>query len=52
MEELYFHKETDKAVIQKFGEEMFKEYGGYAQQYLFYFGKTALLNKKRKNQKR
>ena len=39
MEELYFHKETNKTVIQKFGEERFKEYGGYAQQYLIYFGK-------------
>lgn len=41
MEDLYFHKETNKTVIQKFGEEKFKEYGGYAQQYLFYFGKTS-----------
>ena len=45
MEELYFHKETNKTVIQKFGEERFKEYGGYAQQYLFYFGKTAYQEK-------
>lgn len=45
MEELYFHKETNKTVIQKFGEERFKEYGGYAQQYLFYFGKTAYQGK-------
>ncbi len=45
MEELYFHKETNKTVIQKFGEERFKEYGGYAQQYLFYFGKTVYQGK-------
>jgi N-glycosylase/DNA lyase len=42
MEELYFHKDTPKDVIQKFGEEKFGKYGGYAQQYLFYFGKTTL----------
>ena len=42
MEELYFHKETPVAVIQSFGEKKFGEYGGYAQQYLFYFGKTSL----------
>ncbi len=45
MEDLYFHKETNKTVIQKFGEERFKEYGGYAQQYLFYFGKTVYQGK-------
>lgn len=45
MEDLYFHKETNKTVIQKFGEERFKEYGGYAQQYLFYFGKTVYQEK-------
>lgn len=42
MEEMYFHKETNKTVIQKFGEEKYKEYGGYAQQYLFFYGKTSL----------
>lgn len=40
MEEIYFKQETSKNVIQKFGEERFGEYGGYAQQYLFYYGKT------------
>ena len=45
MEELYFKKETSKDVIQKFGEEKFGEYGGYAQQYLFYYGKTSLTKK-------
>lgn len=42
MEELYFKEETKKDVIQKFAEEKFGEYGGYAQQYLFFYGKTTL----------
>lgn len=46
MEDLYFHKETKPQVIQKFGEEKFGEYGGYAQQYLFYFGKTSFEKQK------
>lgn len=49
MENLYFHKETKAADIQKFGEELFGEYGGYAQQYLFFFGKTSLSEKEIKN---
>lgn len=49
MEDLYFHKEAKAADIQKFGEDLFGEYGGYAQQYLFYFGKTSLNDKRLKN---
>ena len=37
MEQLYFKKDTPKDKIVKFAEERFGEYGGYAQQYLFYF---------------
>lgn len=48
MEDLYFHKEAKAADIQKFGEDLFGEYGGYAQQYLFYFGKTSLNEKRLK----
>lgn len=44
MEDMYFHKNTPKEIIQRFGEERFGEYGGYAQQYLFFFGKTNLKN--------
>lgn len=37
MEQLYFKKDTPKDKIVKFAEERFGKYGGYAQQYLFYF---------------
>jgi len=40
MEDLYFHKDTRVDIIQKFGEERFGDLGGYAQQYLFYYGKS------------
>lgn len=36
MEEEYFHEDTDKEKIMEFAKERFGEYGGYAQQYLFY----------------
>lgn len=39
MENLYFHKETKKEVIQQFAKEQFGEYGGYAQQYLFFYAR-------------
>lgn len=36
MQELYFdNEETDKAVIEQKGRELFGEFGGYAQQYMF-----------------
>ncbi len=41
METLYFGGETTGiAQIQEFAEKQFGPYGGYAQQYLFYYGKT------------
>ncbi len=40
MEELYFHKNTDKKVIEQYASEKFGEYGGYAQQYLFMYAKN------------
>lgn len=41
MEYIYFEgKPTQKEVILKFAKEHFGSYGGYAQQYLFYYGKT------------
>ncbi len=45
MEHMYFHEETAKEVIRKRALEMYGEYGGYAQQYLFYYGKENKLGK-------
>lgn len=39
MEKIYFDGETKKEVIQEFAKEHFGEYGGYAQQYLFYYAR-------------
>lgn len=39
MEHLYFKKDTQKDKILRFAEERFGKYGGYAQQYLFYFAR-------------
>ncbi|MBQ3061862.1 MAG: DNA-3-methyladenine glycosylase 2 family protein [Lachnospiraceae bacterium] len=39
MEKMYFGKETDKRIISEFAKEHFGEYGGYAQQYLFYYAR-------------
>jgi len=41
MEHLYFEdKDTPKEQIEAFAAERYGEYGGYAQQYLFYYGKS------------
>lgn len=40
MEELYFHEDTDKRIIEQYAYEKFGEYGGYAQQYLFMYAKN------------
>lgn len=39
MEKIYFGKETPKNDIAAFAETLYGEYGGYAQQYLFYYGR-------------
>lgn len=40
MEKVYYNGESiKKEVIQKFASEHFGEYGGYAQQYLFYYAR-------------
>lgn len=39
MENLYFGCETDKKTIYEFAKTQFGEYGGYAQQYLFYYAR-------------
>ncbi len=40
MEEMYFHKDTSKEEIMRFAKERFGDYGGYAQQYIFYYGRN------------
>lgn len=46
MEYMYFEgNKTDNMVIEKFATDKFGEYGGYAQQYLFYYGKTMGIGK-------
>ncbi len=40
MENLYFKEETKTDIIQAFAEEKFGHYGGYAQQYLFYYSRS------------
>ena len=50
MEDLYFHEDTNKEIIEAFGKEKFGNYGGFAQQYLFIYAqnksKKALQNMK------
>lgn len=50
MEDLYFHEDTNKSIIEDFGKEKFGNYGGFAQQYLFIYAqnnsKKALQNTK------
>lgn len=49
MEELYFHKETSREEIRAKAMELYGSYGGYAQQYLFYYGRVNQIGKKVKN---
>lgn len=48
MESLYFNGEASPAEIMELAKELFGEYGGYAQQYLFYFGKINEIGKKKR----
>ncbi len=50
-EEMYFGKETSKEEIQKFAADWFGDLGGYAQQYLFYYGKENKIGKNNKSKK-
>lgn len=43
MEQLYFKKDTPKNKIEEFAKEHFREYGGYAQQYMFAFRERLVL---------
>ncbi len=45
MESIYFGEETAISAIQALAEDKYGEYGGYAQQYLFYFAKTNEIGK-------
>lgn len=46
METLYFNgKDTSKEIIGKCAKELYGEYGGYAQQYLFCFGRDNKVGK-------
>jgi N-glycosylase/DNA lyase len=46
MESLYFDGDTPNSRIAEFARERYGEYGGYAQQYLFYYGKTYKIGRK------
>lgn len=48
MEELYFKEETKKEVIEEFAKKKYGSYGGYAQQYLFFYGRANNIGKKKK----
>lgn len=45
MEELYLHKDTKKEDIEAYANEKYGELGGYAQQYLFYYGREMGIGK-------
>lgn len=45
MEFMYFEREASKDEIAQFAKERFGIYGGYAQQYLFYYGRENKLGK-------
>ena len=45
MEYIYIGHEADKKEISEIAGRLFGEYGGYAQQYLFYYGKEMKLGK-------
>ncbi len=46
MEEIYFKGEASREQIQEFAETKFGRYGGYAQQYLFFYGREMKIGKK------
>ena len=49
MERLYFDKPVKKEEMQSFAKEHFGEYGGYAQQYLFYFARDNHVKKEKES---
>jgi N-glycosylase/DNA lyase len=45
MEDMYFGEETSMKEIMSLAKIVYGEYGGYAQQYLFYYGRQMKLVK-------
>ena len=45
MEELFIKKETPVKKISKEADRIFGKYAGYAQQYLFYYGREEKIGK-------
>lgn len=45
MENLYFDREASKEEIEKYANDLYGEYGGYAQQYLFFYGRDNNIGK-------
>lgn len=45
MEHFYFHQDTPNKKIEEFAREKFGQYGGYAQQYLFYYARELGIGK-------
>lgn len=45
MEHMYFGQDTKKEIIEKFAMDRYGEYAGFAQQYLFYYGREQGLGK-------
>lgn len=52
MEEVYYKKDMPKKYIQEDGYRRFKEYSGYAQQYLFYFMREKNKKSSKKHRKK
>ena len=50
MEYMYFSTETSNDKIMDFARERFGEYGGYAQQYLFYYAREKAINSHQLNE--
>ncbi len=45
MEYMYFEEDTKKEIIEKFAMDRYGKYAGFAQQYLFYYGREQGLGK-------
>lgn len=48
MEDMYFKEDTKKEIIEEFAKKQYGEYVGYAQQYLFFYGRENNIGKKKK----
>ena len=45
MEYLFIKEDTNKNLIAKYADDLFGDYAGYAQQYLFYYGRENTIGK-------